>query len=465
MRPVKFFALISLSSLSVTNVQGSDDDASRLLGLGIYEHCTSTLVDVLQSIGVGNDIIDSESLSDDPSSAPETSSTVTASKMEPNSPVDSSIVTSSIRMPNFIHIEYPRKYANGSDYDPEYFYQSHVNKIEITYEFTIHAEDKIILSITKITTMELNLAETLLVAAMYFDDADRLSLLIEKGVHRCISDAHKKRLFLRALNNLDGYFGLEAMKVLLENGFCSTNEPQIDTEPGFWYPFTKVFGKPRILKVFLDHDPDFFRKITSLNYVKHMFEYNWINEAERALEAGCDPNIEERGLNALDIALNKAPITLFLDKDGHTVFANSENIDQVQELETKRDRLIEKMKNEHGARISMTKKNYDMCCRKKRYGDAIIVLRSGKITNIDPERSLDAAIRTMDLDLIKAAFDTFLTVLPAHILKSKLLWTKDPNSYSYSVYDLNLVYYIRGRICDRLKELGETEESLNNYKL
>ena len=446
MRPTKFLALISLTSLTAPSIQASEigsNDETRLPGF--FEHFTSAFVDALRSLGVGYDDSDCESID-----------------------VSSSMNTAEIsaREPNVIHMAYQSGYSNVFDYDTEIFYKYHVNKIEITPEFIIQPEDKIILSITDRESKgpkikELSLAEMLLDGAVFFNNTERLNLLIEKGVHHCISDAQKVQILLRAVNNVHGIFVGErcfnTMRILLENGFYCPNALKTAGS----YPFSSVFDRPEALKVFLEYDPDFFRKITSHNYVKYFFDYKMINEAERALEAGCDPKIEERGMNALDIALNKEPISMFRDKYYQLVTANSRNIHQVQELERKREHLIQKMKNEYGVRISMTKENYDNCCYKKRYSDAIRIIESGKLTKKNAEDSLNTAIETRDPDLISAALDTFLDVLPADRLKWTLMSTKLTGHHPRHIF--NAFFDANKRILNRLMELGETKESLRHY--
>ena len=271
MRPTKFLALISLTSFSVSNVRAAEignDDETRLPGL--FEHFTSAFVNVLRSLGVGYDDSDYESTDD-------------------SSPLDTNEI--SAREPNVIHMSYQSGYTNVFKYDPEVFYQYNVNKIEITPEFTIHPEDKIILSITDRESngphiKELSLAEMLLDGAVFFKNIDRLNSLLEKGAHHCISDAQKVQILLTAVNNIHGIFVGErcfnTMKILLENGFYCPNALETDTS----YPFSAVFERPEAVKIFLDYDPDIFRKITSYNYVKYFFDYRMIDEAERALDAG-----------------------------------------------------------------------------------------------------------------------------------------------------------------------------------
>ena len=446
MRPTKFLALITLTSLSVPNVQASEGisgDTTRLPGF--IEHVTNTFVEALRSLGIVFEDSAGESAED-------------------SSPIHPTEISS--REPKVIRMDYKSGYSNYFEYNSEVFLEHRINTIEITPEFTILPEDKIILSITDRDSKgpkikELGLAEMLLDGAVFFKNIDRLNLLIEKGAHHCISDSQKTQILARAVNNIHGIFVGETcfktIKILLDNGFYCPNALESQRP----YPFSSVFERPEALKVFLDYDPDLFKNLTEYNYVKHFFEQNMIHAAERALEAGCDPKIEESGLNALDIALNKEPITMFRDKYYQLVTANSRNIDQVQELERKRDQLIEKMKNEYSGRISMTKENYDLCCRKKRYDDAIRIIQSRKIAKKDADDALSTALMSHESDLIKAALDAFLNVLPAEKLKWQLRSTKLTGFHTRQVSAA--FSEARNRIIARLKQLGETEESLRNY--
>ena len=309
------------------------------------------------------------------------------------------------RLPQTIELNLINEFRPYFDYHRTIFYYDFINCINIKSEgFSVGAEDKVVLNFkvsaedSPIHTVELNLVKALFDSAVCAKDLRRLGRLIQLDAHLFLSDTLKSEILIGAIYSCvsSTWNSQEIIKMLLENDFFKSESEIYAKE----CPFYNVLMNPEIIQVFLDYDADFFKKEFRYNYVKLFIKNQQLEFAEGALKAGCDGSIEIDGSNALDEALNAVII----------------------EPSEKLSNLIRKMKKKYGIKIAFTFRNFINCCKKKRFDNALAILKYGNISVFDEtwkfNSPLSVSIESGSPDLIDYALEHFCVGLDI----AKLSW-------------------------------------------
>ena len=287
------------------------------------------------------------------------------------------------------------EYIPSLDFNHVSIYYEAAENIQIfAKDFTIHPDDKLIISFkshrneTLVHIAELNLAKSLVHAAVFAKDRARLDRLISLKAHTGFSDETKAEILLTAIYSyVGGNSGhCENIRILLSNGFHNFDKDVYESN----CPYYHALKCPEITETFLAYDPDFFKKQVKCNYVQSLIKNREYEFVDRALEVGCDASIQVNGTNALDEALE---------------IEHFEPSDLLK-------KLIRKLKKKYGVKMTLTFQNFVNCCSSKRFAHALVILKHGNLSANDQTWSFDSplsvSIESEDPALIEYALQHYL---------------------------------------------------------
>ena len=314
----------------------------------------------------------------------------------PESPEESVSVPQVIpKDPKEVIVNVYDEYIPSLNFNHVSIYYEAAESIQIfANEFTIHPDDKLIISLKSrgndipVNVTKLNLAKSLVHAAVFAKNPARLDRLISLKAHTGFSDETKAEILLTAIYSyVGGYSGhCENIQILLSNGFHNFDDDVYESK----CPYYHALKCPEITETFLAYDPDFFKKQVKCNYVTSFIKNREYEFVDRALEVGCDASIQVNGTNALDEALE---------------------IEQFEPSETLK-KLIRKLKKKYGVKMTLSFQNFVNCCSSKRFTHALVILKHGNLSVNDQTWSFDSplsvAIESEDTALIEYAVDHFL---------------------------------------------------------
>ena len=297
--------------------------------------------------------------------------------------------------PKEVFVNVYDEYIPSLDFNHVSIYYEAAESIQIfAKDFTIHPDDKLIISFksrrneTPVHISELNLAKSLVHAAVFAKNRYRLDRLISLKAHAGFSDEIKAEILLTAIYSyVIGNSGhCENIQILLSNGFHNFDNDVYESK----CPYYHALRCPEITETFLAYDPDFFKKQVKCNYVKSLIKNREVEFVDRALEVGCDASIQVNGTNALDEALE------------------IEHFEPSEPLK----KLIRKLKKKYGVKMTLTFQNFVNCCSSKRFAHALVILKHGNLSANNQTWSFDSplsvAIGSEDPSLIEYAADHFL---------------------------------------------------------
>ena len=146
----------------------------------------------------------------------------------------------------------------------------------------------------------MNLAKSLVHAAVFAKNRYRLDRLISLKAHAGFSDETKAEILLTAIYSyVGGNSGhCENIQILLSNGFHNFDNDVYESK----CPYYHALRCPESLKHSW-HTIQISSKQVKCNYVKSLIKNREYEFVDRALEVGCDASIQVNGTNALDEAL------------------------------------------------------------------------------------------------------------------------------------------------------------------